>query len=529
MTHMYTVVGGGIAGLAAAYRLQQHGHDVHVYEASEQVGGLAAVHETAGDPIEKFYHHLSKSEETIVELAEELGVGDRVSWRVGENAYYVDGVVHPLDKPWEILAYPHLSTYDKFRLGMLTLEIDVRGGFPELDAYTDLEAYEDVPVKEFLLDHASRGVYDQFFEPLLDAKFGDRKTDVSAAWLLGRIKFRGERDILRGEVLGYFDGSISVLLDALVEAVGRENITTGARVTDIGFSETDSTSHAGTRSQSGSETGPQTHAGRRSQSESGTETPARASSHRSGQPEPGPADGSAPTSDGGEIIDSGHPAATGGSAGAVQDLEASPMTDRGVESVTVDTGGASQTHSTDGVIVAAMPNVLESLTGYECSIDFQGAVCAVVTMDESLTDTYWLNIKDDVPFGALIEHTNFVSPETYGGDHLLYVASYIQSREDRLWQASDAEVEQLWLDGIADLFPTFDREAVSQFRLSRNPRAAPVYERGYLDTVVPYDLHDAVGDGVHYAGMASRAQYPERSLNGGVVAGFECADRIKNE
>jgi protoporphyrinogen oxidase len=53
-----------------------------------------------------------------------------------------------------------------------------------------------------------------------------------------------------------------------------------------------------------------------------------------------------------------------------------------------------------------------------------------------------------------------------------------------------------------------------------------VYERGYLDMVVPYDLGDAVAEGVYYAGMASRAQYPERSLNGGVVAGYECADRI---
>jgi len=46
--------------------------------------------------------------------------------------------------------------------------------------------------------------------------------------------------------------------------------------------------------------------------------------------------------------------------------------------------------------------------------------------------------------------------------------------------------------------------------------------------VVPYDVGatDGVPDGVYYAGMASRAQYPERSLNGGIVAGYECADRI---
>ncbi|MFB6096279.1 MAG: NAD(P)/FAD-dependent oxidoreductase [Haloferacaceae archaeon] len=433
---MIGVVGGGIAGLAAAHRLQQAGHEVQVFEASDQIGGLAATYETAGDDLEKFYHHLSKSEQTIVDLAEELGVGDRVEWLVGENAYYVDGVVHPLDTAWEILAYPHLSFYDKFRLGMLTLEIDVRGGIPRFDTYDDLADFEDVPIKEFLLEHASEGVYENFFGPLLDAKFGDRKEDVSAAWLLGRIKFRGERDLLRGEILGYLDGGFGVLLDALVEDVGRENVTTGARVTDLGF-----------------------------------------------------ADGA-------------------------------------VESLTVETAEGSRTHEVSDVVVAAMPNVLEDLTGYECDVDFQGAVCAVVTMDEPLTGTYWLNIGHDAPFGALIEHTNFVPPERYGGQHLLYVASYIQSPEEWLWQASDAEIEERWLDHVGEMFPAFDRDSVERFRLARNPRAAPVYERGYLDMVVPYDLGEAVGDGVYYAGMASRAQYPERSLNGGVVAGYECADRI---
>lgn len=492
---MYTVVGGGIAGLATAYRLQQHGHQAHVYEASEDIGGLAALYETAGDPLEKYYHHLSKSEETIVELAEELGVGDRVKWRIGKNAYYVDGVVHPLDKPWEILAYPHLSTYDKFRLGMLTLEVDVRGGVPEMNAYETLEAYEDVPVKDFLLDHASRGVYEQFFEPLLEAKFGDRKEDISAAWLLGRIKFRGERDPLRGEILGYFDGSFGVLLEALVDAVGRENITTGARVTDIEIS---------------GETAP-----------AGSPAITKRGSSESSADEPEPA------SDGGDVI-AGRDASNAPSL--VNDAESSGVTKANqsgtVESVTVETADKTRTRATEGVVIATMPNVLESLTGYVCPIDFQGAVCAVVTMDESLTDTYWLNISEDVPFGALIEHTNFVSPERYGGEHLMYVASYIQSREERLWRASDEDVRELWLESIADLFPDFDREAVTQFRISRNPRVAPVYERGYLETVVPYDLGDAVGEGIYYAGMASRAQYPERSLNGGVVAGFECADRI---
>ena len=435
---MIHVVGGGIAGLAAAYRLQGHGHEVTVLEASDDLGGLAATYETAGDDLEQYYHHLSKSEETIVELAEELGLGDHVEWLIGKNAYYVDGVVHPLDTLPQIAAYPHLSLYDTFRLGLLTLEIDVRGGRPRFDTYDDLTDFEDVPIKEFLLEHTTRGVYENFFEPLLDAKFGDRKEDVSAAWLLGRIKFRGERDLLRGEILGYFDGGFATLIDALVDAVGRENVRTGTRATDL------------------------------------------------------------------------------------------DVRGEAVESITVETDAGTETRSTDSVVVATMPNVLEELTGYTCDVDFQGAVCAVVTMDEPLTETYWLNVAHDAPFGALIEHTNFVPPERYGGDHLCYVASYVQDPSEAVWRMDDADLRESWLGEIERMFPDFDRSSVESFRVARNPRAAPVYERGYLEMVVPYDL-SSVADGVYYAGMASRAQYPERSLNGGVVAGFECADLIAGD
>ncbi|MFB6125552.1 MAG: NAD(P)/FAD-dependent oxidoreductase [Halanaeroarchaeum sp.] len=433
---MIAIVGGGIAGLAAAHRLQQRGESVTVYESSDQVGGLAATYETAGDRIEQYYHHLSKTEETIVELIEDLGLGEDLRWPIGGDAYYMDGVVYPLDTIWEIAAYPHMSLYDKFRLGMLVLGVDLRGGVPTFGTYDELKAFDDVPIKEFVLEHTTRGVYENFFEPLLEAKFGSRKDDVSAAWLLGRVRFRGERDLLRGEPLGYLDGGFGRLLDALVEDVGMENVELNARVTDVAI-----------------------------------------------------ADGA-------------------------------------VEGVTVEQDGETREEDAEAMVVAAMPNVLEALTGYECDIDFQGTVCSVVSLEESLTDTYWLNIGDDAPFGALIEHTNYIDESHYGGEHLLYVPKYVQSESDPVWQKDDEEVEAHWLAGIEDLFPGFDRESVNWIETARNPRTAPVYERGYLEEIVPYDLADEVVAGVYYAGMGSRAQYPERSLNGGIVAGYEVADRI---
>ena len=440
---MIGVVGGGVAGLAAAYRLQRAGREVRVFESRDDIGGLARVYETAGDPIESFYHHLSRSEETIVELVGELGLGGDLEWRYKTDSYYVDGVVHPMERAWEILAYPHLSLYDKFRLAMLVKEIDVRGGVPTFDTYEDITDFEDVPIKEFLLEHTTRHVYESFWEPLLDAKFGSRKEDVSAAWLLGRVKFRGERDPLRGEQLGYLRGGFGKLLDALLEAVGEETVVTGARVTDLAIEDS-----------------------------------------------------------------------------AAESLTVERSGDSGASA------GPEETHDVDAVVVAAMPNVLEDLTGYPCEIDFQGTVCSVWSMDQSLSDTYWLNIKDDAPFGVFIEHTNFVPPERYGGEHLYYTASYVQDPEEELWRMSDEEVESHWRDGIADLFPHFDPDAVNWVKTARNPRTAPIYERGYLEMVVPYDLGEEVAEGVYYAGMASRAQYPERSLNGGIEAGYACADRI---
>ena len=439
---MIGIVGGGIAGLAAAYSLQKRGYDVRVFEAAETVGGLAATYDTAGDRIEKFYHHLSASEETIVSLIEELGLGEELAWPIGKNAYYMDGTVYPLDTPWEIAAYPYLSFYDKFRLAMLTQEIDVRGGVPKFDTYDDLTDFEDVPIKAFLCEHTTRGVYENFFEPLLEAKFGSRREEVSAAWLLGRIKFRGERDLLRGEPLGYLRGGFGRVLDRLVDAVGTETIETGTRVTDLDLS-------------------------------------------------------------GGRV-----------------------------SSLTTETDGNGgepsnrRTHTLEACVVAAMPNVLEALCGYECDIDFQGTVCSVLSLDHALTDTYWLNIGDDAPFGALIEHTNFVPSKYYGGEHLLYVPKYVQSPAEPVWNMDDEAVEERWLTGIEELFPDFDRTSVNWIRTARNPRTAPVYERGYLDTVIPYDLGDDVAEGLYYAGMASRAQYPERSLDGGIEAGYACADRI---
>ena len=70
------VLGGGAAGLTAAMRLARRGAHVTLIEKEHELGGLAAgfIVGDSGTYLEKFYHHLFRSDKEIQDLIEELGL-----------------------------------------------------------------------------------------------------------------------------------------------------------------------------------------------------------------------------------------------------------------------------------------------------------------------------------------------------------------------------------------------------------------------------------------------------------------------
>src|SRR5947199_39914 len=74
------VVGGGALGLAAAVELAQAGEQVIVIERERQLGGLAAGFQVEGTALEKFYHHIFRTDTTIIRMIRELGLEDRLVW-----------------------------------------------------------------------------------------------------------------------------------------------------------------------------------------------------------------------------------------------------------------------------------------------------------------------------------------------------------------------------------------------------------------------------------------------------------------
>jgi protoporphyrinogen oxidase len=76
------VLGGGAAGLTAAMRVARKGAQVTLIEKEDVLGGLAAGFKVgdSGVYLEKFYHHLFRSDKEIQALIEELGLGDKLEW-----------------------------------------------------------------------------------------------------------------------------------------------------------------------------------------------------------------------------------------------------------------------------------------------------------------------------------------------------------------------------------------------------------------------------------------------------------------
>ena len=68
------IVGGGILGMTAAYRLAQAGVHVALYERSNDLGGLVGSFDFDGYPVDRFYHVNLPTDDRILALAEELGL-----------------------------------------------------------------------------------------------------------------------------------------------------------------------------------------------------------------------------------------------------------------------------------------------------------------------------------------------------------------------------------------------------------------------------------------------------------------------
>lgn len=400
------IIGGGLTGLVAARALAGV-HDVDIFEKKDHLGGCLSSYQIDHYWIERYYHHCFSGDSYFLALLSELELDGRLEWLTATSGYYANHTVYPLSTPLQILRYPHLSPADKAKLAWLTFR----------SKNMDAGSLDTVPARQFIIESLGEGIYNSFFEPLLRSKFGENRTNVSAAWLLSRIAIRSNRG-LSGERLGYLNGGFHQLIDALECSIRNK----GGRVF--------------------------------------IQCPATNIRRRNGA---------------WEVNDTPY----------------------------------------DTILSTIPPQELEKVGGPESlPIPYQGAACVTLGLENEMTGgVYWLNMKDDAPYGAIISHTNFVPHERYG-EHIVYLASYFSG----------------------NLPENFDRHMVNDFctrfsikkdeihwqKTAVEPWAGPVYTLGYRSLIPAYEQK-----GLFMAGMFSLPNYPERSMDGAVRAGCGVADRIE--
>ena len=201
------VVGAGALGLTVAYRLAQAGESVRLIEREPELGGLAAGFRIGNAFLEKFYHHLFKSDRDAVALIEELGLGSQLEWHRPNTSTLVGGQIRQLDSPLTLLRFQPLPLKDRVRLGAVLAYLKLE---------RDHRRFEGQTAANWLPRMMGERAYRVLWEPLLKAKFGDRYRDIAMTWFWSRI-------FCRTTELGYLRGGFQFLYERL-----------GSRITELG-------------------------------------------------------------------------------------------------------------------------------------------------------------------------------------------------------------------------------------------------------------------------------------------------------
>jgi protoporphyrinogen oxidase len=157
-----------------------------------------------------------------------------------------------------------------------------------------------------------------------------------------------------------------------------------------------------------------------------------------------------------------------------------------------------------------------------------GGLCVVLALKHSvLTEgTYWLNLpatsadkrQSEFPFLALVEHTNFLPKEHYGGDIIVYCGDYVPA-DHKYFQLSDDQLVERFTSALSKVNPEFKLDWIRKTWVFRAPYAQPLPGLNHSQHIPPLKTPLR---GVYWASMSQ--VYPwDRGTNYAVELGRRTA------
>lgn len=228
------VVGGGIAGLVAAYECARIGVRVTLLEADDRVGGCVRTEQIAGVDVDTGAESFATRGGTVRELIDELGLSDRVVEPSAEGAWLAfDNTAAPLPKAG-VLGIPSNPLADDVRR--------IIGWKGAIRAYADrvkpvltigternlgelVEKRMGVAVLENLVAPVTNGVYsaDPSQLDVSRAAPGLNNALTVAGSLSGAVATL-RNNAPAGSAVGGFAGGMRVLVDALLDTLANYEV-----------------------------------------------------------------------------------------------------------------------------------------------------------------------------------------------------------------------------------------------------------------------------------------------------------------
>ncbi len=214
----YAILGGGALGLGAAYRLTKAGHSVMLFEQETTPGGLASGFQIGDAWLEKFYHHLFRTDTTVIKLIQEIGLADKLEWSHPRTVCLIDGKFQQLDSPLTLLKFSPLRMDERVRVATVGALLKLTGS----------SFYEGKTAEPWLRRWMGKRPYSMIFEPLFIAKFGALRDQIALPWFWARFHDRTT-------YLGYMRGGFQQLYDRLVERISHAGgkVLLGTRVEKV--------------------------------------------------------------------------------------------------------------------------------------------------------------------------------------------------------------------------------------------------------------------------------------------------------
>ena len=198
------------------------------------------------------------------------------------------------------------------------------------------------------------------------------------------------------------------------------------------------------------------------------------------------------------------------------------------QGLSIDAGGVVE--SFDKVLVTTSPNLMakfcpdlpENYLKGLLELKSMGAVVMVLSLKRQLSKEgyYWFNLPKEAgyPMLALVEHTNFVSKEHFGGDYIVYAGDYLEVGHE-YFSMSDEELLERFTPAFKKFNPEFERNWVKKIWVNKTNYAQPIPLVNHSKNIPAIQTPI---DGLYFASMSQ--VYPwDRGTNFAVEIGRRAA------